>query len=808
LSTPSSEDQLHWDELQRLFHLCDGVPLPDCEALLIQANADAGLRARVLELRGAVEAHDSAPAVERAVASFLGPYRLVRPIGSGGMGTVYLAERLTDGATLRSALKILAQHAVDGSFLERFHREQQHLATLSHPHITQLLDAGWSEQGQPYLVMEYVDGLALDAYCTLHQLRIDQRLRLFLQVCEAVSYAHRNLIVHLDLKPSNVLVTASGEVKLLDFGTSKLLRADGGSTMTVVATPAFASPEQLLGEPVSTACDVYGLGAILYTLLAGQAPFATSSTAGRLESIYRQVEPPSLTRSLSSTAAASCGLNEQRLRLSLRGDLSAIVATCLRPRPQDRYSSVEALGADIRRYLACEPVLAQRQTFRYRAGKLLRRQRLPIALAAAVLLTVAIVLSYAWWQQQQAVREASRAVRMQTFLYSLFRMANPNYTSKPIATVPEFLRAGMTKVPEFIHEPSDLRQAQLGLAESMYASGSLEDARAAFAQIMAIAVRPEARADRAEAESYAAAIEFEQGRVATGRTLAADALALARAGPTSARVRVLSEITFAYNEDGSGYQTDQNLRLLEAAVQESREQHLAPAEVALALRDLASDLDLRGRKLEAKGIFEQLLTVYAADPLALCQRSETYAWLAWIDDSQGDVASSLPLFRQAYEGYVACTGPESRGALEQLPYWADALIKSGRPADAVAMLEPALPAWRRVEGNNPDSAGMLYFLARGYDATLEYAKAEALARELLNLLTGKIAPTDRSIGMAHMVLAEALAGQRRYREAMPHARLAADLLTRSVNSDYGRQVEQEVSVLQHSIAAGLQQPPG
>ncbi len=200
-------------------------------------------------------------------------------------------------------------------------------------------------------------------------------------------------------------------------------------------------------------------------------------------------------------------------------------------------------------------------------------------------------------------------------------------------------------------------------------------------------------------------------------------------------------------------------------------------------------------------MFEQLLTVYAADPLALCQRSETYAWLAWIDDSQGDVASSLPLFRQAYEGYVACSGPQSRGALDQLPYWADALIKSGRAAEAVAMLEPALPVWRRVEGD-PDSSGMLYFLTRGYNATQNFSKAEPIADELLTLLTGKIAPGDRSIGMAHLVLAEALAGQHRYHEALPHAQLAAEILTRNVKSDYGRQVEAEVRALQQTIAAG------
>ncbi len=736
-----------------------------------------------------------------APSTLVGPYRLIRQIGAGGVGTVHLAERLVDGTTLYAALKVMAPYAVDASFLERFHREQQHLAALNHPNITRLLDAGWTGTGQPYLVTEYVDGVHLDAYCDEHRLGVEERLRYFLQICGAVDDAHRHLIVHLDLKPSNVIVSEGGVVKLLDFGTSKLLQVDGSQTATVMVTPAYASPEQLLGEPVSTASDIYGMGAILYELLAGRAPFGKASTAGRIEGAFREIDPPELTSGITAAAAEQRGLSDSALRHALRGDLSAIVATCLRARPRDRYSSIEALAAEIKRYLACKPVLTRRQTLSYRSGKFLRRHRWAVAAAAAITITVTLLLGYAWLQQQQALREADRAVRMQTFLFRLFKMANPNYTGTPIATVPEFLRVGMSKLPDFIRDPADLRQAQLGLAESMYESGTFADARSAFDRIIASAKAGGNRADQAEAEIYAGAIDLQQGRIATGRALLSDALILARTHGVPVRVRVLSEIFYAYFADSlnNGTKTDANLAMLRAAVQECRDNHLSVQETALALSYLGADLDERGLKAEAKAVFEQLLVIYGSDPLTLCERSEAYGQIAWIDDGMGQIATSLPLYQKSYDGYVACSGPQSAGALDLLPYWGGALIKSGRAADAVAMLQQALPAWRRVNGANPESSGMLYFLARGYIAIGRYADGEKMAGELLALVSGKATADQRSIGMAHLAIAEALAGERRYPEAKPHAQLAQQILAKDAHSDYALGVLAEAAALNTTL---------
>ena len=794
-------DADHWQELQELFNRLEGMSLAEREPALQRHCADPRMRTRVRQLLEAAAAMDATAPAGRPREACIGPYRLVREIGAGGIGTVYLATRQVDDVLLRSALKVLARHAVDAGFVERFHREQQHLAALDHPNITRLLDAGWTEDGQPFLVMEYVEGSHLDEYCNSRGLGIEARLRLFLQICDAVGEAHRNLIVHLDLKPSNVLVTAAGSVKLLDFGTSKLIRPDGTMTATVMVTPAYASPEQILNRPVGTGSDIYALGALLAELLSGHAPFGNVSAAGRVESASREVEPADIATAADAAAAAQRGLTLARLRQALHGDLAAIVAVCLRPRQRDRYLTVEALAADIRRHLATEPVTARRNTLRYRTGKFLRRRRGPLAVAAVLLIVAVTGLAFAWRQEHQILLEAERSARMQALMSSLFKMANPDYTGKPIATVPEFLRAGMTSLPKFLHDPADLRQGQLGLAISMYQSGSLDDARAALGAIITAATGADAQAVKAEAEAYAGDIEIRKGNMDAGRRLLADAFRLARASDAPARVRILTAVYFAYDEDDSGFRADENLRILESAAQEARRIHLGAAETAFVLNSLGADLSLRGRDAEATQIFRELLALYALDPLAVCDRSATYAWLGWLADKSDDPTSSLPLFRQAYDGYVECSGADSHGALDQLPYWGDALVKTGRAAEAVRLLENALPTWRRVARTDPESSAMLLFLGRAYNATGQFAKGASLGMEMLAFLDGKVAHDDRSFGQAELLVGEALAGERRLREAEPHARRAYGILSKNVVSAYARALRAESASLVQTVAA-------
>ncbi len=252
----------HWKQLQQLFHLAEASPEADLDKLLEAACDDPETRSHARRLieaaRNRVEAESAAPL--HPTVHRIGPYSIVRLLGAGGNGHVYLGERLIGGAVQRVAVKVVSRSAAGSGFTERFAREQHILASLNHAQITRMLDAGMSDGGEPYLVMEYVDGEHLDIWCDEHKLGISERLQLFLHVCEPVAYAHRNLVVHLDLKPSNVLIAREdGAVKLLDFGTSKLVKPDSLLATTVMATPAYASPEQLLNQPVTTVCDVYAV---------------------------------------------------------------------------------------------------------------------------------------------------------------------------------------------------------------------------------------------------------------------------------------------------------------------------------------------------------------------------------------------------------------------------------------------------------------------------------------------------------------------------------------------------------------------
>ncbi len=331
----------------------------------------------------------------------LGPYTLISQIGQGGMGSVWLARR-SDGRFERQAAVKFVNIALAGRATEeRFKREGSILGRLTHPHIADLLDAGVSSDGQPYLILEYVDGEAIDRYCDEHKLDIDARVRLFLDVLAAVAHAHANLIVHRDIKPSNVLVTTSGEVKLLDFGIAKLLEDEGSSAAATqltlegggALTPQFAAPEQVTGGAVTTATDVYALGVLLYLLLTGQHPAGPGPhSPARLVKAITETEPLRPSDTTSSANAESIAekraTTADKLQRQLRGDLDTIVAKALKKNPQERYSSVTGFADDLHRYLKHEPISARPDALAYRTAKFLRRNRTVVTLTAAAVVLV------------------------------------------------------------------------------------------------------------------------------------------------------------------------------------------------------------------------------------------------------------------------------------------------------------------------------------------------------------------------------------------------------------------------------------
>ncbi len=391
--------------------------------------------------------------IRSAEGTRIGPYRIVGVAGHGGMGMVYVAER-DEPYHQRVALKLVRGAAtLDDHLVRHLVEERRILASLEHPHIARLLDGGVTDEGLPWLAMEYVEGEPIDRYCKMRELHLQARLELFLTVCDAIQFAHRNLVIHRDLKPSNILVTVRGEVKLLDFGIAKLLaegRSDLPRTETGlrVLTPEYASPEQIRGDPIAVGSDVYSLGVLLYELLTGQRPFRLSGRNSlEIEQAVLQQTPPR-----PSTVVA-----DPRLGRQLRGDLDVILLTALRKEPERRYPSVERFAEDIRRFLGGLPVTARPDTWRYRTGKLVRRRRLAIAAGAAVCLSLVGGLIGTTWQARVAERAAAKEREVKEFLVGLFQVSDPTQSRGREISARELLDRGARRADSALVQAPDLQ---------------------------------------------------------------------------------------------------------------------------------------------------------------------------------------------------------------------------------------------------------------------------------------------------------------------------------------------------------------
>ena len=438
----------------------DSEFLEQARALIAAADKeDTELRELIAD--GAVEAIGWAGAGPQPQR--IGNYDLVRLLGAGGMGTVYLARRADDRFDHEVAIKLLKPGVTHPHFVERFKAERQVLAGLEHPNISRLLDGGETADGRPYLVMEYVRGEAIDVYCDQRRLGIDDRLRLFQQICLALDYAHRNLVVHRDVKRSNILVTDEGVPKLLDFGIAKVL-ADGHMlTLTVegerLMTPECASPEQVRGEPVSTATDVYSLGVLLYRLLCGRGPYAVrSDLPSSLAQAILQDEPSKPSAAVvtggddpdavtGEAISDHRGSTMPRLRRRLKGDLDNIALKALRKEPERRYASARALHEDIDNYLANRPISARPDAFAYRTGKFVRRHRAMVAIACAFVLLAVFSVAQIIEQRNRAEAQAATAERISSFLVSMLESANP-YERSEAVTARDLLDRGAKQIDE------------------------------------------------------------------------------------------------------------------------------------------------------------------------------------------------------------------------------------------------------------------------------------------------------------------------------------------------------------------------
>jgi eukaryotic-like serine/threonine-protein kinase len=425
----------------------DSALLDEVKSLLTShRRAGDFLRRPAAEIAARAIATDEAPQPPQSlVGQQISHYRILKMIGRGGMGTVWLAERCDGRFQRKVAIKFLNIAALDQASAERFKREGSILGKLAHPLIAELIDAGLTSMGEPFLVLEYVEGQPIDQYCDQHKLSVHSRIRLFLDVLSAVAHAHSNLVVHRDLKPSNVLVSNDAQVKLLDFGIAKVL-ADETSNVSatlltleagVALTPLFAAPEQVSAGPITTATDIYALGVLLYLLLTGQHPAGSGphSPAQLIKTIVDE-EPPRASDamvSISAGAAANRATTAEKLRRQLRGDLDRIIAKAVKKNPTERYPSAAAFADDLQRYLGHKPVLARPDSFGYRTAKFVRRNRVAVGVAATTLVATlagitAIVIQDRRVRAERdfAFHELARADQHDDFLDFLLSDAAPS----------------------------------------------------------------------------------------------------------------------------------------------------------------------------------------------------------------------------------------------------------------------------------------------------------------------------------------------------------------------------------------------
>jgi eukaryotic-like serine/threonine-protein kinase len=557
-------------------------------------------------------AQDLAPRLETRI----GPWRLVAELGHGGMGAVYLAERVDGQFEQRAALKVVRNPlTLDDHLLRRFREERRILAGLEHPNIARLLDGGVTPEDVPWFAMEYVAGSPITDHARRRNLSVAARLRLLLAACEAVQYAHQNLVVHRDLKPSNLLVTDDDQVKLLDFGIARLLDDDAAEHSANVPTdgrmmtPTYASPEQLRGDAITVASDIYSLGVILFELLTGQTPHARNGrTAQDLARALCDTEPPLPSTVVPPTAGRR-----------LRGDLDAIVAKALSRDARNGYSSVASLADDLRRYLESRPVLARGSAPFYRARRLVRRHRLAavtstIALAALLFaLTVALVQARRANRERDAARrEADRAEQVAAFLSNVFRLADPNVALGETITLAAALDSATSWLDrDLASAPGPRADVAWTLGGIFGALGRNEAHRRLMDSVLAIQEREYGPSDPRLGVTLAAIAEAMrgQGRLAASEPLLRRALALQRGAPAvtpSELDHTLNMLALSLRDQG---RLDEAESLLHEALAISRREAARhPLGLHRTMTNLAHVLLAQGRFIEAERLYSDVLT--------------------------------------------------------------------------------------------------------------------------------------------------------------------------------------------------------
>ncbi len=805
-------------EIDRLFDQALDLEAGERAAFVDQVRArDAGMAAKIAELLRLAEREPESLSPDQVLTGPLwqsldetaatwprprageriGAYRVVREIGRGGMAVVYLAERDDGAFDQQVALKLLHSAAPADEISRRFEQERQILASLKHPAIAGLLDGGVDAAGRPFIVLEHVEGQPVDRYCDDRRLSVDQRIELLARVAEAVAYAHRNLVVHRDIKVSNIMVSDDGRVKLLDFGIAKLLdpalagafAAPPTRTVARVLTPEYASPEQVRGEPVTTASDVYQLGLLLYELLAGERAhrFGDSSAAEMERVVCDQESRRPSTLGVSDEAARNRRTTPGQLKRWLRGDLDTIILKALRKEPERRYASPAELIADLERYRAGLPVTARGDSLGYRARKFAGRHRLGLAAAAVIVLllvgyavTLTVQAERVAVERDRARAEAAKAREVKDFLISLFRHSDPNQAlgaeltarqmldrggeriEQELAGQPEVQAEMLATVGEIYRELGAYERSEPLLRRAVELARRLGDSRpdsdsllSATAQLHLARVLHDRGDDEEAGEILDRVLEIRRRQLAAGDPLLAEvlrdrALVLRSQGEPEAAEPLLHEALAIYRESYGDQHPDVAATLSTLGTLERRAGNLDAAEALLR-----EALDLRRALLPDN--HSELAT--SLSNLALTLRR------------QGDFAGAEPLFREALAIYREVLGPDHAWVAITLSNLGLTLLDGGRPLASETILRQALDVRSKsLAENHPHVAANLHDLGLALRAQGKPVEAERAYRQALE----RYAPEHPWRARSELHLAVALADQGRLEEAEAMLRDALD----------------------------------
>ena len=736
----------------------------------------------------------------------VGPWRLERMLGRGGMAEVWEARRADGQFEHTVALKLLKRGMDSDEIVRRFLRERQILARLEHPGIARLFDGGMAPDGRPYFVLERVEGEPITRWCAGRGLDLRSRLRLVIACCEAVSAAHRRLVVHRDLKPSNILVTPEGQVKLLDFGIAKLLADEGGGHPTQaesrILTPAYAAPEQVAGEPVSTATDVYTLGVLAYELLTGRLPHHRSGRGmAELASakLSEEIARPSTAVLMGAKEAATEGAAEgdttttvepreqRRLARSLAGDLDTIVMTALRREPERRYPSAAALADDLGRFLDGRPIQARPDSLGYRARRFLGRHRFGVLAATVAALSLVTGLLVALWQAQRAEAaaaaaraeaETSRAIA--TFLTDVFTAADPEGKAAADLTARELVARGAERIDgELADQPRTRAAMQHVLGTVQYRLGEYAAARELLRSALAErrALRPPAPAEVAESAAVLGVVLHRQGESAEGVRLLEEARAFHEAaGPAAVPdlARDLNNLANAYKA------LDRNAEARAAferaiALLASGHPEITPDQLPRTLNNYGLFLDRLREHAGARVALERALALHernggpdsALVAATLGNLSDLYVRIGELDRARAAAERALAIATRRY-------GPQHYDTGLALNSVGWTLLKSDRPAEAVPYFErsiavfgPAVGEEHRATAYAQRNLGSaLVEVGRREEGIAALRRAEAAFAAAVGPESHEVATVLVELGPALAATGEPAAGERQVMRAI------------------------------------------